>query len=143
MTDTTAYYDKHAAAFFAQTAQVDMTALHDRFLSHIQSNGLILDAGCGSGRDAKAFLARGFRVAAFDASPRLAQLAAEHLGQAVAVQTFTDVAERDCYDGIWACASLLHLLRRLTRPTQLRPRRRSRRSQHPRHAQHDQGFTMV
>jgi superfamily II DNA or RNA helicase/HKD family nuclease len=109
VTDTTAYYDKRAAAFFAQTANVNMTALHDRFLSHIQSNGLILDAGCGSGRDAKAFLARGFRVAAFDASPRLAQLAAEHLGQAVAVQTFTDVAERACYDGIWACASLLHL----------------------------------
>jgi HKD family nuclease len=109
VTDSAAYYDERAEAFFAQTANVDMTALHDRFLAHIQPNGLVLDAGCGSGRDAKAFLARGFRVAAFDASPRLAQLASEYLGQAVAVHTFTDIAERKCYDGIWACASLLHL----------------------------------
>ncbi len=109
MTDTPAYYDQHAVTFFAQTADVDMSALHERFLVHIQPGGFVLDAGCGSGRDAKAFLERGYRVAAFDASPRLAQLASEYLGQAVAVHTFIDVAERDCYDGIWACASLLHL----------------------------------
>lgn len=111
MTGGSAYYDQHAVTFFAQTANVDMTALHERFLSHISPDGLVLDAGCGSGRDAKAFLERGYRVAAFDASPRLAQLASEYLGQAVAVHTFTEVAEQDCYDGIWACASLLHLSR--------------------------------
>lgn len=111
MTGAAAYYDQHAVTFFAQTANVDMSALHERFLSHIQPGGLVLDAGCGSGRDAKAFLERGYRVAAFDASPRLAQLASEYLGQAVAVHTFTEVAEQGCYDGIWACASLLHLSR--------------------------------
>ncbi|MBU1664187.1 MAG: class I SAM-dependent methyltransferase [Gammaproteobacteria bacterium] len=104
MTDTLAYYDQHAVTFFAQTANVDMSALQERFLSHIQPGGYVLDAGCGSGRDAKAFLARGYRVAAFDASPRLAQLASEYIGQAVAVHGFTDVAELGCYDGIWACA---------------------------------------
>ena len=109
MTDTQAYYEKHAVTFFAQTANVDMSALHDRFLSHVRPGGLILDAGCGSGRDAKAFLVRGFQVKAFDASPRLAQLAAEYLGQPVEVNTFAGIVERDCYDGIWACASLLHL----------------------------------
>lgn len=109
MTDTLAYYNKNAVAFFAQTANVDMTALHDRFLAHIQPGGLILDAGCGSGRDARAFLLRGYQVVAFDASPRLAQLAEEYLGQPVAVQTFSDIAEHDHYDGVWACASLLHL----------------------------------
>jgi 2-polyprenyl-3-methyl-5-hydroxy-6-metoxy-1,4-benzoquinol methylase len=88
MTDTHAYYDQHAVTFFAQTVNVDMSALLERFLSHIQPGGMVLDAGCGSGRDAKAFLARGYRVAAFDASPCLAQLASEYLGQAVAMHTF-------------------------------------------------------
>lgn len=72
MTDTLAYYDRHAVTFFGLTANVDMTALHERFLSHIPPGGYVLDAGCGSGRDAKAFLVSGYRVAAFDASPRLA-----------------------------------------------------------------------
>ena len=48
----------------------------------------------------------------FDASPELARLAGEHVGQPVAVRTFAEVSERDAYDGIWSCASLLHLPRR-------------------------------
>ncbi|MGS0758452.1 class I SAM-dependent methyltransferase, partial [Roseateles sp. GG27B] len=67
------------------------------------------DAGCGSGRDAKAFTEQGFSVAAFDASPALAALASEHSGIAVTVRTFSEVSEIASYDGIWACASLLHL----------------------------------
>ena len=109
MTATLAYYNEHAAAFFADTVDVDMAALHQRFLSTISAGGVLLDAGCGSGRDTRAFLERDFRVFAFDASPELAQLAAVHTGIAVAVRTFSDVREQSCYDGIWACASLLHL----------------------------------
>jgi SAM-dependent methyltransferase len=109
MTNTLAYYEENAARFFAETANVDMSALHARFLAHVVPGGLILDAGCGSGRDAKAFLLRNYRIVAFDASPRLAELAARHLEQPVAVKTFADVSEEELYDGIWACASLLHL----------------------------------
>ena len=109
MTTTLVYYEENAARFFAETANVDMSALHARFLAHVVPGGLILDAGCGSGRDAKAFLLRNYRIVAFDASPRLAELAARHLEQPVAVRTFADVSEEDLYDGIWACASLLHL----------------------------------
>lgn len=109
MTATLAYYNHNAAAFFADTVSVDMSALHDRFLSTISAGGIVLDAGCGSGRDAYAFFKRGFRVCAFDASPELAQLAEEHTKIGILVRTFDDVREQACYDGIWACASLLHL----------------------------------
>ena len=104
MTTTLVYYEENAARFFAETANVDMSALHARFLAHVVPGGLILDAGCGSGRDAKAFLLRNYRIVAFDASPRLAELAARHLEQPVAVKTFADVSEEALYDGIWACA---------------------------------------
>lgn len=109
MTQTTRYYNQHAAAFFANTVDVDMSDLHGRFLANISSGGIILDAGCGSGRDAKAFLEKGFRVSAFDASMELAARATVHAGIQVAVRHFNDVNEVSCYDGIWACASLLHV----------------------------------
>ena len=109
MADTIAYYNDNAEGFFLETAGVDMSDLHRRFLMEIPNGGLILDAGCGSGRDSKAFLAQKYRVRAFDASPQLARKASEHIGQVVATQTFDDVSEVACYDGIWACASLLHL----------------------------------
>ena len=107
--DTIAYYNDNAEAFFSDTAGVDMSDLHRRFLQEIPAGGLILDAGCGSGRDSKAFLGLQYRVRAFDASPELARKASEHIGQAVSTQTFDDVTEVACYDGVWACASLLHL----------------------------------
>jgi superfamily II DNA or RNA helicase len=39
----------------------------------------------------------------------MADLAAKHTGQQVVSRQFADVTEQSCYDGIWACASLLHL----------------------------------
>lgn len=86
-----------------------MSQLHDRFLAKVSVGGRVLDAGCGSGRDSKTFLARGYRVTAFDGSAELARMASAHAGIDVAVRDFSDVSERSCYDGIWACASLLHL----------------------------------
>ena len=109
MSDTLSYYSLNSAAFFNDTVEVDMSAIHGQFLAIVPKGGLILDAGCGSGRDAKEFKRCGYRVAAFDASPELAALASDHIGQEVLVRTFTDVHEVGLYDGVWACASLLHL----------------------------------
>lgn len=109
MSQTSQYYNDHATTFFEATVGVDMGPLHARFLQNIPAGGRILDAGCGSGRDARAFKDLGFEVEAFDASPELAKLASTHLGHTVRVRTFSDVSEVHAYDGIWACASLLHL----------------------------------
>lgn len=109
MDPNTEYYSQNARSFFDSTASVDMSELHDVFLSRLPVNAHILDAGCGSGRDAKAFADRGFKVSAFDASPELASLASQHCSFDVGVRTFGDVAEVDAYDGIWCCASLLHV----------------------------------
>jgi superfamily II DNA or RNA helicase/SAM-dependent methyltransferase/SOS-response transcriptional repressor LexA len=109
MEKTVEFYNRNAADFFHDTVEVDMSILHDRFLQGIPDGGLLLDAGCGSGRDARAFKERGYRVVAFDASHELAALAGEHLGQPVSVRTFASLDEVAFFDGIWACASLLHL----------------------------------
>ena len=109
MTSTLSYYNQNATTFFTNTISVDMSVLHDRFLSAVSAGGNVLDAGCGSGRDSKVFLDRGYRVTAFDASHELARLAEEHTGLQVQVRSFIDIKEQACYDGIWACASLLHV----------------------------------
>ncbi len=106
---TTDYYNRNAAQFIGDTLDVDMGALYQPFLSRLQAGAAILDAGCGSGRDALAFQALGYRVSAFDASEQLAAHAVQVLGVQVAVRRFDEVDEVDCYAGIWACASLLHV----------------------------------
>jgi HKD family nuclease len=109
MTSTTHYYEANADTFFADTASLDMSSLHEKFLAALPKGGHILDAGCGSGRDAKAFASRGYAVTAFDASPALAGLAARHCGFPVEARTFAEVHEVESYDGVWCCASLLHV----------------------------------
>jgi hypothetical protein len=44
---TIGYYNQNAESFFSNTAKVDMSALHDLFLSSVAVGGVILDAGCG------------------------------------------------------------------------------------------------
>jgi SAM-dependent methyltransferase len=84
---------------------------HADFTALVPPGGRILDAGCGSGRDSLAFAKRGFQVTPIEASAKLAALAVAHTGLPVEVMTFDEVAWREAFDGVWACASLLHVPR--------------------------------
>lgn len=103
------YYQQHAQRFFSETVDVDMSELYRPFVAHLKPGARILDAGCGSGRDAKAFSEMGYEVEAFDASAELVELARQHTGLPVKQMRFEDVTEGERYDGIWCCASLLHV----------------------------------
>lgn len=103
------YYQRNAQQFFESTVAVDMAEIRDRFTTLLPAHGSVLDAGCGSGRDAKAFAEQGFQVEAFDASPELAELASQHSGLPVKVMRFQELEVSARYDGIWCCASLLHV----------------------------------
>ncbi len=110
MNITNQYYNENAQSFFDTTVNVDVQKLYDRFLPRIDDQGKILDAGCGSGRDSKNFLNLGYKVTAFDANEALVKLASKHLGHAVTQATFDSFNAEPCsFDGIWACASLLHV----------------------------------
>lgn len=103
------YYRQNAQRFFTDTASVDMSALYPPFIDCLPPGARILDAGCGSGRDVKAFSEMGFIVEAFDASAELVALARQLSGKAVMQMRFQDVDAVEKYDGIWCCASLLHV----------------------------------
>lgn len=105
------YYEEHADNFFTSTVSVDMFPLYQQFLPLIPNGGSLLDAGCGSGRDAKYFMEQGYEVTAIDASKALAHLASKHVGIPVHQMHFDEIPWRNEFDAIWACASLLHVTR--------------------------------
>ncbi len=106
---TIQYYDEHAEEFCSGTFHADMQECRDQFLQYLTPGQNILDAGCGSGRDTVAFLRAGYNVEAFDASPEICNIAVENTGIHVRCLRFEYLSGLEKYDGIWACASLLHV----------------------------------
>ena len=109
MDSTIAYYNLNADNFIENTQNVDMHIAQDRFLQRLSPNASILDFGCGSGRDTKFFLEKGYHVTATDGSAEICRLASEFTGIEVKHLLFQELAEINSYDGIWACSSILHL----------------------------------
>lgn len=104
------FYNDNAENFFNNTVTADMKDTYLKFEDLLPSNsGEILDLGCGSGRDSKHFIEKGFTVTAIDLSPVLAEKASRYIGQKVIVEDMRNLEFKDKFIGIWACASLLHL----------------------------------
>jgi len=106
---TLEYYDKNAMDFFERTVNIDMSSLYKRFEAYLKLNAHIMDLGCGSGRDSKYFLSRGYHVTAVDGSEQLCQLASAVIGQEVLHLRFCDLDFHEEFDAVWACAALLHV----------------------------------
>ena len=102
------YYNINAESFVNQTVIVDFKETQDRFLNCLKGNK-ILDFGCGSGRDTKYFLDKGYDVTAIDGSEELCKKASDYTGIEVKHLYFQELQEVETYDGIWACSSILHL----------------------------------
>lgn len=103
------YYEQNAEEYVAATLNVDMSAIYTKFLDYIPSGGSILDAGCGSGRDTKYFLDHGYKVTAIDGSAEMAARTYKLTGIKVRHQNFCEINDSNAFDGIWACASILHV----------------------------------
>lgn len=109
MNNTINYYNQNAENFIANTQNADMHPTQERFLRLLDANTSILDFGCGSGRDTKYFLEKGYQVTATDGSSELCRLASEFTGIKVKEMLFQELDAINQYDGIWACSSILHL----------------------------------
>ena len=103
------YYNINADKFIENTLFVDFTQTQQRFLSRLKKGAFILDFGCGSGRDTRYFLEQGYQVEAIDGSEEMCRLAARYTGVGVRHMLFQELSEKENYDGIWACSSILHL----------------------------------
>lgn len=106
---TLQHYNVNAESFAANTVAVDFSQIQQEFLSTLPPGANILDFGCGSGRDTKYFLEQGYKVDAIDGSSELCKLASAHTGIKVRQMLFQELHAKEKYDGIWACASILHV----------------------------------
>ena len=82
------------------------------FLDILPASALILELGCGGGRDAQYMISRGFAVDPTDGVPAIAAKASERLGLAVRVMRFDELEASEKYDAVVTSASLLHVPRK-------------------------------
>lgn len=109
MNNTNDYYQKNAIEYFQSTVNIDVSLLYERFVKYVPTGSQILDLGCGSGRDTKAFLNKGYVVDAIDGSAELCKLASDYTGIQVKCMDLRQLDAVGEYNAIWACASLLHI----------------------------------
>lgn len=107
------YYNRNSKDYYESTVHLDMGDFYKSFLKFIPEKGKILDAGCGSGRDSLFFHRHGYKVTAFDASKELVRLSSKLTGLKVLNLRFDEISFEQEFDGIWACASLLHVPRNM------------------------------
>ena len=107
--ETLDYYNKNAQEFCQSTVNADMSVCYQMFEKYLPRGGKILDLGCGSGRDSKYFLSQGYEVISVDGSEEICKYASEYLQRSVQCVRFEEMNFSQEFDGIWACASLLHV----------------------------------
>lgn len=116
---TIAAYDAHAASYAERNASLvgSVAALLARFVAGLPANARVLDVGCGPGRDAAYLAAQGCRVTGLDLSRGQLLCVPDAVTQAVTGFVQGDMTRLPfaarTFDGLWACASLLHLPREL------------------------------
>ena len=109
--DSVNYYEMHAEDFVASTLNVEMSKLYVEFEKYLNSGCKIMDLGCGSGRDSKYFIDKGYNVVAIDPSPTMCEKTKVLSGVTTYTLKAEELAFEDEFNAVWACASLLHVAR--------------------------------
>lgn len=112
---TLAHYQDRAEAFWEGTRDHDVSQNIEALLRHITGEApfVILDFGCGPGRDLADFTRRGHRAIGLEGASALARMARDNSGCEVWEQDFLRLElPAGRFDGIFANASLFHVPRR-------------------------------
>lgn len=118
MDTTLGYYASHAAEYAERTEAIDVSPLYAQFVPLLKPGSVVLDLGCGGGRDARHFAQLGHNVIGVDPClPLLREAARRTSGDlrhriSLMAGAAPKLPLKDrCCSAIWACASLLHLPR--------------------------------
>lgn len=103
------FYDKYYQEYSDATLNLEMSHVYDPFLKLVPAHSRILDVGCGPGRDIKYFQSLGHFVTGLDPSKEMVKLAKENTHAEIIHGSIQEVVFDKTFDGIWACASLLHV----------------------------------
>ena len=107
--DKLTWYRENAETFLSRTGNVDMTMTYDPFLELVAPGGSILDLGCGAGSAALYFTRKGYKVLAVDGCAEYCEHTRRRAGCEVRQMLFGELDYTNAFDGVWACASLLHV----------------------------------
>lgn len=108
MNSTKDYYELNASSFIEGTINCDMSIQYNLLLKHLNKGDTILDIGFGSARDMLFFKGNGYEVFGIDIASKFVENAT-NLGLNVRELSVLDLDYNNEFDGVWACASLLHL----------------------------------
>ena len=103
------FYNVNAKGFFENTVDADMGETYEVFNSYLKKGDTILDLGCGSGRDSYHFSNYGYKVVSADYSDEMVKMAGDYLNKEVIKLDMRQMDFKEKFDGIWACASILHI----------------------------------
>ena len=109
---TLEHYDQRAADFWEGTRAHDVSQNLAALLQAIATPAphVILDFGCGPGRDLKTIRELGHVAVGLDGAARFVAMARAHSGCEVWQQDFTSLAlPAERFDGVFANASLFHV----------------------------------
>lgn len=104
---TKQYYSTNYKEYISTTQKVDMTEHYRRFLPYLSQGAKILDVGFGSGRDMLYFESKGYNVLGIDNVSEFVDNGKAN-GLNVELCDFHNLPYIETFDGVWACASLLH-----------------------------------
>ena len=102
------YYQKNSSEYINKTKDADLSKERDELLKMLPKKGKILDIGFGSGRDSLAFKELGYDVISIDSCNEFCDYG-KLIGLNVININVKDISFNNEFDGIWACASLLHV----------------------------------
>ncbi len=105
-------YDRIASEFADHVWGIHLDAALNRFSALVAPGGLVLDLGCGPGRDTALLRERGYRAVGLDLSMGMLREARGRVGGAFACADMRALPlPAACLDGIWLNAALLHVPR--------------------------------
>ncbi len=111
--ETIKTYNEIASDYVQATSLLQPREEFKIFSQMVITGKIILDAGCGGGRDCKAFVEQGFQVIGIDLSTQMLKIAKNTAPECQFQQADLRKIplEDNSIDAIWCCASLLHLKR--------------------------------
>ena len=111
LTSTVKWYDQNAKKFDSLISSLAIPEHIDTFRQQLFPKALVLDAGCGSGRDTALLEAKQLTLTGLDLSTELLKIAQEKCPQVKFVQgNLLDLPfKNESFDGVWANACLVHL----------------------------------
>ena len=106
------YYNSHAEAFIDSSINADVSLLYNEFEKLLKDGSYILDLGCGSGRDSKHFLEKGYKVLSADPSEEMCKQTFLLTYNDVVQQSAEELKYVETFDAVWRApwrTFLLHL----------------------------------